>query len=70
MKNIKLLTSTNGVSCIEWTRPTADFNCFGNVVLPCGTSNINPKYVGTKNLKDYYAFNSVEERTKFIKGLS
>jgi len=68
MKNIKMLTSTSGVACIEYTRPTTDFNIFGNVVLPCGTSNIKPVYRGSKNNKDYYSFNNVQERAEFLKG--
>ena len=69
MKNIKLLTSTSGVPCIEYTRPTADFNIFGNVVLPCGTSNIKPVYKGSKNNKDYYSFNNAQERAEFLRGI-
>jgi hypothetical protein len=69
MKNIKLLTSTSGVPCIEYTRPTADFDIFGNVVLPSGTSNIKPVYRGSNNNKDYYSFNNVQERTEFLGGI-
>ena len=72
MKNIKLCTSTDGVACIEWTRPTTDFDCFNNVVLPIGMnnnrSNIYPKYIGTRNNKDYYSFNSIKDRSAFLRG--